>query len=291
MIALLRADLVEPDLRRNAIESLEDFLKGSKSDCSLNVIYSKFDHKLTLSLWPILDTTAFVDEVFNVLQTKSYQPGRNASRAESSTASSLTLASAPSGAYGSLGAGRDLHGGLLESRKRSYNDRQADGEGIDRQMKQTRRGGRASRADSFGGRNTKGGFQETNHPYARPPPVPPAFPNMQLPPPFDPSDPLAAMIAMQAMGLPPLPGMPPLSQVGSPNGYSQLGGQSLSPSRRRTSKERCRDYDDKGYCARGNACPYEHGTDRLIVPGQDGEKLTSPNWAKLMPSRIRPQEF
>ena len=30
---------------------------------------------------------------------------------------------------------------------------------------------------------------------------------------------------------------------------------------------RCKDYDTKGYCARGSSCPYEHGSDRIVAPG------------------------
>lgn len=126
-------------------------------------------------------------------------------------------------------------------------------------MKQMRRGGRGGRADAFAPRNGR--------------PASLSFQNMPMPPPFDPKDPLAAIMAMQAMGLPPLPGMPPLPQAGSPNVYPQFGGQTLSPSRgprRNTLRERCRDYDEKFYCERGDACPYEHGTDRLVASGQDG---------------------
>lgn len=37
-----------------------------------------------------------------------------------------------------------------------------------------------------------------------------------------------------------------------------------APQRR---KERCRDYDTKGFCVRGSACPYDHGNDHLVAPG------------------------
>ena len=144
-------------------------------------------------------------------------------------------------------------------------------------MKQMRRGGRGGRADAFAPRNGRGGFQGSMYAKAGSSPAPLNFQTMPMPPPFDPSDPLAAIIAMQAMGLPPLPGMPPVPQAGSPNIYPQFGGQSLSPShgpRIHTSKERCRDYDEKFYCERGDACPYEHGTDRLVASGQDGRFVT-----------------
>ncbi|KAK9464993.1 hypothetical protein V1512DRAFT_229474 [Lipomyces arxii] len=30
-------------------------------------------------------------------------------------------------------------------------------------------------------------------------------------------------------------------------------------------RERCRDYDEKGYCMKGDLCPYQHGEERIIV--------------------------
>lgn len=31
-------------------------------------------------------------------------------------------------------------------------------------------------------------------------------------------------------------------------------------------RQRCRDYDTKGYCSRGNTCPFQHGDDPTYVP-------------------------
>ena len=144
-------------------------------------------------------------------------------------------------------------------------------------MKQMRRGPRGGRGDALGYRGGRGGFQEARHPF--PPagsPLPtPNFSNGSHNPlsqnfSFDANDPMAAMIAIQAMGLPPLPGMPQLPQLVSPNGNHQFGGPTLSSLNGSSLKERCKDYDVQGYCARGDSCPYEHGTDRLIAPSQDG---------------------
>ncbi|ORX89540.1 hypothetical protein K493DRAFT_410377 [Basidiobolus meristosporus CBS 931.73] len=33
----------------------------------------------------------------------------------------------------------------------------------------------------------------------------------------------------------------------------------------RPRRQRCRDYDEKGYCMRGDLCPYDHGVDRIVV--------------------------
>lgn len=253
VIALMRADTPESELRLNAVDCLEDFLKDN--------------------------TAAFVDEIFRAIHTKSYSPRNHIPPSASSSSPTFTAPLGPAGAYGSLGAGRGLHGGFQESKKRSYNDRQEEGPGIDshysrgeRHMKQMRRGGRGGRADAFAPRNGRGGLSESLYSQVGSSPAPLILQNMPMPPPFDPNDPLAAMMAMQAMGLPPLPGMPPLPHAGSPNIYPLFGAQSLSPShgpQRNALRERCRDYDERFYCERGDACPYEHGTDRLVASGQD----------------------
>lgn len=171
--------------------------------------------------------------------------------------------------------------GEPQSRKRPYNDRSEDGgngemQG-DRHMKQMRRGnGRNGRADAVGIRNGRGGFHPSGSPAAAQATAL-SFANLPISPPvlpFDPNDPLAAMMAMQAMALPGFAGMPPLPQAMSPTGFGQFGVQPPQlPGimNNHQMKARCRDYDNKGYCTRGNSCPFEHGTDLMIVPGQDGK--------------------
>ena len=79
---------------------------------------------------------------------------------------------------------------------------------------------------------------------------------------FDPNDPMAAMMAFQAMGFPPpMPGMPPLPKAGSPPSQSP-SGHGLPP----RLKQRCKDYDTKGFCVLGSTCPYEHGNDHIVAP-------------------------
>ena len=226
-----------------------------------------------------VDTAAFVDEIFKAIRTKSYSPTKFVPQSGSSSSLSFTAPLGPTGAYGSLGAGRGLHGGFQGARKRSYNEGQEEGPGVDpqysrgeRQVKQVRRGGRGGRADAVAPRNGRGGFQESMYSQSGSSSAPLSFQNMPMPPHFDSNDPLAAIMAMQVMGLPPLPVMPPLSQAGSPNIYPQFRGQSLSSSHGPMNplRERCRDYDERFYCERGDACPYEHGTDRLVASSQDG---------------------
>ena len=118
------------------------------------------------------------------------------------------------------------------------------------------------------------------------------FPRVLIPPPglpFDPNDPMMAMMTLQAMGLPPLPGMPLVPQVPSPTGYPPYGEQG-SPNSDQAMKNkvnvRCRDYDTKGFCARGNLCSFEHGNDHIVVPGQDGRQEVLQNYAALTKTRV-----
>ena len=197
----------------------------------------------------------------------------------------FTAPSGPSGAYGQLGARGGFNGAGQQSRKRSYNDRQEEGIGGDtnysrgdRQMKHPRMGGvRGGRGDNFGGRGGRGGRPVHQSPGIPGIPSPSlmGFPGLPPPPPgmaFDTNDPVAAMLAMQqTMGFPPLPGMPLPPQASSPTGFPPFPGQNSpgpsAPPKQRINA-RCRDYDTKGFCARGNACPFEHGTDLIVIPGQ-----------------------
>lgn len=73
---------------------------------------------------------------------------------------------------------------------------------------------------------------------------------------FDPKSALEAIMQMQAMGIP-YPGMAEfMAQM--PHGGGGRGSQ-----RRRG---RCRDFDTKGYCSRGNQCMYDHGNSSIYVP-------------------------
>ena len=183
-------------------------------------------------------------------------------------------------AYGNT-SGRSGHdNGLHQSRKRSYNDRQDERAGFDthygrsdRNTKQLRRG--ENRAGMYQGLPDSNIPTPTNLP-GLPPSSVPGFPALPTPPPgmaFDPNDPLGAILAMQAMGFPPITGIPSLTQSGSVAGFPQPGkqisntGQAVGKNR---INARCRDYDTKGFCTRGNACPFDHGTNHITVLPQQG---------------------
>ncbi|KAK4506092.1 hypothetical protein PRZ48_004057 [Zasmidium cellare] len=191
----------------------------------------------------------FVDDVFAAIKTKAYDPSKPAPKAPAPTYQPPRRTSL------------EPPKPQTESRKRGYHDWDRDEsqngqiqsyQGGDRPVKQPRRGRGGGRGGGFeqrGGRqNQFGGAPQA------------AFPPMPTPPPgipaFDPNDPMGSMMAQFAA----ITGMP-----GFPQQQAQM--------------ERCRDYDTKGFCARGAQCPYEHGNDHYVVPGNDGY---DPAFATLM---------
>ncbi|KAI9797044.1 MAG: hypothetical protein M1835_002294 [Candelina submexicana] len=275
VIALVRTEAPDDEVKTSSIENLEDFLREN--------------------------TSTFVEDIFTVIHTKSYLPGHAIAQPPPDLSPTFLVPSGPSSApYGRAFNGAH-RGRNDQSRKRSYNDRDGhdfqNGQdphygrnaGEDRAIKQIRRGGyRGGKLENGGGRpglpglqnggNTGlPGLQQSAAPFPSMPPPLPGFPHL------DPNDPMSAIMAMQAMGFPPLPGMPPFPQAGSPTGFgagissasfAQLGGQRAPgadvPQSQKIS-ERCRDYDQKGFCALGGTCRYEHGSDHIVVPGQNDE--------------------
>lgn len=189
-------------------------------------------------------------------------------------------------------------GPMNGSKKRSYNDRgdfdahdggdyQYGGDVSGRAFKQPRRGssmGRGGRFDSYG--NARGGRRSEPLPMHQTPVPPPGFPHLpQMPspppgmPPLDPNNPMAALLAMQAMGFP-VPGMQPFQQASSPPGSSSSPITGFPPTPKRG--KRCRDYDTKGFCARGSSCIYEHGNDSIYLPPGAMDEYDPTN-SSLMP--------
>lgn len=243
VLALLKSDEGDDQVRRNCQENLDDFLK---------------EH-----------TAAFVDDVFGAIATKSFDPSRPQQAPSApapqpfnpaaQTFNPAAQAFNPAAQAFNPPTGPASNDRAQQSRKRGFNDFDgAEGQngfgqnGRDRPMKQMRRGGRGG-FDQRGGRAGMGMSHLPQLP--TPPPGMPAF---------DPNNPLATLMAMQAMGMPALPGMPQLPFDPSSSAFPQQS--SLPPKR---TGERCKDYDTKGFCALGASCPYEHGNDHFIVPKQE----------------------
>ena len=126
-------------------------------------------------------------------------------------------------------------------KRRLYGEDHADAgaqvsNATNRPVKQARRGARGGRG--------RGNF------LGQPPIVPPSLPGM---PAWDPTNPMASFMAMaSAMAAAMVP-----------------GGMPVVPPTQSNTRERCRDYDRKGFCTRGAQCPYEHGSDAYVVPEDD----------------------
>ncbi|KAI0489791.1 hypothetical protein F4859DRAFT_462202 [Xylaria cf. heliscus] len=223
------------------------------------------------------DATAFTDDVLQAIKYRSYLPGAPpappaARKPQFPPPAALASAAPrsdpmppptslyhPSASYPEPPAAPPFS--QAGSRKRPRSDRdEGDVEFIINSQppygypyKQPRRGGgfgqRAGRyEDPFGPRNHRG-----------PPPFPkpPGSVPYGAPLPFGPSsiDPNAIIENIQILQslLPSGIDLPPPVYSGT-----------VPPSHRR--KQRCRDYDTKGYCSRGGSCNFEHGTPSYIPP-------------------------
>ncbi|PMD47294.1 hypothetical protein L207DRAFT_448907 [Hyaloscypha variabilis F] len=238
------------------------------------------------------DSTVFVRDVFDAIRYKAYLPGVVPPRRSSIPFAPPSGPSAPS--YGNLGMGAPI-GPQNGSRKRSYNER-GDGDSQDRNFqsggdpggrsyKQPRRGGpgMGRGTENFNPNHGRGGFgagrPSPMNFQSIPPQGFPGMPGMPSPPPgmppFDPNNPMAALLAMQAMGFP-VPGLAPFPAPTSPVGRGP-SGPPLSPKR-----PRCKDYDIKGFCAKGNTCPFEHGEHSIWVPPVSKADEYDPTNSNLM---------
>jgi RNA-binding protein 26 len=263
VLALLRHDGTAEEVKALCEEEIPDFLKE--------------------------DTAVFVNDVFDAIQYKSYLPGAppaprrkpgQPSALGLPTAATWTSATPAGGAsepavptgpgFAPLGNGfvptgpaheQGFDQGAQQGRgkKRSYNDRE-DGGGAytygqfpgARPQKQPRRfqnGGR----DGAGAGPGRGGFQNNQGNFMMPPmPPPPPLPTGPGMPPLDPKAAMDAMLRLQSMGFP----MPPQLPGGPPMGNGAQPAQA-----RQRPRKRCRDYDEKGFCARGAKCRFQHGPD------------------------------
>jgi len=255
MLALLRHDGETSEVRALCETEIPDFLKEG--------------------------APVFVQDVFDAITYKSYLPGAPQPPVQKASGTFAPPTGPSAAMYNGLSPMPGMPGAPVGpqngSRKRSYNDR-GDGDAQDRgfqnggdpngrSFKQPRRG---SMVGGHMGRgefnmNGRGGFQGRGGSMNIPGPSPSQFmPQIPIPPPgmppLDPNDPIASILAMQqlqqAMGLPPMP------QV--------------------STKQRCRNYDEKGFCARGHTCKFEHGQDSVFVPPPNAADEYDPSNSSLM---------
>ncbi|KAL3495967.1 hypothetical protein BJX62DRAFT_145852 [Aspergillus germanicus] len=242
VLALIRTDAPDEEIRKASVENLEDFLR---------------EH-----------TNEFVDELFATFASKQGPPSAPNPAVQLQTPQGAGSApqipvpsKPPSGPlHGSYVPPAYAEGSFNSNRKRTYNDGfsgENDREDVvhQRTFKTPRRGRGGGRGDWMGrdGHAPSGLPGQFPHPPAGGFPVmPPAFPG------FDQNDPMAAMMALQSMGFPQMPGMPPMPMPPGGGAPGQQGEQMGAKS-----TEKCPFYETQGICYLGAACPYQHD----IVPG------------------------
>ncbi|KAK1998748.1 RNA recognition domain-containing protein [Colletotrichum falcatum] len=186
----------------------------------------------------------FVEELFDVIEYKSYLPG---APPPPKKRSKLGFPAPVASSDAALQTG---------SRKRSYHERgdaNASGEpyfgfGDERAYKQPRRGQSDSRVPGPRGLGSPNGYHR-QPPYALDGP-------QQLPPataPYDPNFPQPPAGLQDWRGLAQMQAYPQGAPYGPPHGP-------------RRNRQKCRDFATKGYCARGNSCQYDHGIEPIWVP-------------------------
>ncbi|KAL4874667.1 hypothetical protein BJY04DRAFT_10525 [Aspergillus karnatakaensis] len=229
VLALIRTDAPDDEIRTASVENLEDFLREHTAD--------------------------FVQELFATFAPKQ-QPAPTQAQAPQSTAMDAqpNLPNIPTGPMNGPCTPQAPFENSTNSRKRTYDDGFSTDQGREdvphhRNFKNPRRG-RGGRGDWMvrDGHHAAGGPGQFPHPAAGgfPPMPPPTFPG------FDQNDPMAAMMALQSMGFPQMPGMPPMPM---PPG----GGAGQQPDQMgQKSSERCPFYETQGICYLGDACPYSH---------------------------------
>ncbi|KAJ9137329.1 RNA recognition motif-containing protein [Pleurostoma richardsiae] len=253
VLALLRHDGSIEDVRKLCEEEIPDFLKE--------------------------DTSVFVNDVFQAIRYKSYLPGAPPPPKEQPPPAQLQFLGLATPSFPQAAPLGPAQNG---SKKRSFQEtgdadsqtgREMQFSGGGRSFKQPRRGGRGGRNDDAtrgAGRGAPGGgyFPGGRGPASG---YPPGQGGLWQ---FDPGNPLEGMMKMEQLGIP-LPALPDMPQ--------QQFQTQRSPQQRR--RGRCRDYDIKGYCARGQNCMFEHGPSSMYIPPAQvpgaGEEY-DPNSASMM---------
>jgi RNA-binding protein 26 len=217
----------------------------------------------------------FVDDVFVALATKAFRS------VNSTLAGGLSVHIPPPPRGDSPPGGDTIMSSPRDSRrapKRSYYDRDEperdDNDRYrssyprdrDRGSKMPRRGGGIPRGswtgrggfDGGSGRGAAAAPLGATVPPGQPPAlfgVPPMPPVPWMPP--NPNDPMSAFLAAQAAAA--WGFHPPGAKLGDQKKIVKKVG------------ERCKDYDEKGFCMKGDMCPYEHGVDPIVVSGQESK--------------------
>lgn len=187
------------------------------------------------------DPVKFLDDVFRTIAYKSYVPGAAPPPPQRAQGAMKTEASGDVYGAGSNGRAGMGNGMPQKSRKRGYVDFDAPMENYNPQQgppaKNPRRDGPEQGAQ---GNMPQAGFQ---------------------PMPYDPESQMAAFMDMNRQLQ--------MAWGGFPQQHPQNGNRGG----RKKKNRRCRDFDKKGYCAKGASCRFEHGYEGGFMPsmGNVGE--------------------
>jgi len=100
---------------------------------------------------------------------------------------------------------------------------------------------------------------------------------------------MAALLAMQAWtGMAGFPPIPPPAPVPKDAAVPVAGAGAQRKPVERKIGERCKDYDEKGYCMQGDMCPYEHGMDHIVIAEGGANDEYDPNNSQLFPAASTP---
>ncbi|KAI9044147.1 CCCH zinc finger and RRM domain protein [Aspergillus affinis] len=274
VLALIRTDAPDEEIRKASEENLEDFLREHTAQF-VNELFATFAAKQPPPTQPQPSLAHEIPSIESAPQQST--PFNPQSAPFNPQSAPFNPPSGPSkGAYGSpMGqfpqSQTDAPG---FNRKRSFHEGfQTDQDREDapqhRTFKTPRRGRGGGRGDWMGrdGRGPPGG------PGQFAPPGPGGFPVMPPSfPPFDENNPMAAMMAMQSMGFPQMPGMPPMPMP--PTGGPGQPPDQMMPK----TSERCPFYETQGICYLGAACPYQHDA----IPGASKEDEYDPKASNIV---------
>ncbi|KAI5781448.1 hypothetical protein EDC01DRAFT_238266 [Geopyxis carbonaria] len=251
VLALLRHDQSAEEVKTLCVDQLDDFLREHTRKF-VEDVFTALDTKAFLSVNSTL-TGGGLSVSIPAPTPKAQSPEPMKIEPTSPTTSVSTIADA-----------------AQRGQKRQYFDRDAVGFNDDAVQGTSAGGaGRGSKSARRGvhgpGRWPNDRFRPGQSPStatfpAAPPPlfgVPPVAGNGFPWAPPDPNDPMAQLLAAQVAA----------TAWGAPFG---AGGP--PPAKKIVKKvgKRCKDYDEKGFCMKGDMCPYEHGVDHITVPGEGG---------------------
>ncbi|PSS00713.1 hypothetical protein BD289DRAFT_20068 [Coniella lustricola] len=230
------------------------------------------------------DTNLFANDLTQAIKYKSYTPGAPPPPPPSQPG--IPASRPPFGADTLLQPSFPIVPPAVGARKRGFHDRgdfdapngrdQFQGGNNGRPFKQARRAGRKGYIDPDRPRPVQ--QPQYGYPHAIGQGSPPSFASAGSMLPLDASNPLEALRQLQQLQQQLQMQMAPFAEFNQQQQPPSYGPQRGGPQKKRG---RCRDYDTKGYCARGPNCHFEHGNSteamlNLPMPQSSGQIRLAP---------------